>query len=93
MGLAIGATVMTLIISPWRKQSGGHINLAGHLNRPNSLVIAEELGIKLENVTPQDLGRAKRIVVDKDNTTVIDGAGKKSKIEGRIKQIRAHTGG
>jgi chaperonin GroEL len=52
-------------------------------------VIAEELGIKLENVTLQDLGRAKRIVVDKDNTTVIDGAGKKSEIEGRIKQIRA----
>ncbi len=51
--------------------------------------IAEELGVKLENVTLQDLGRAKRIVVDKDNTTIIDGAGKKSEIEGRIKQIRA----
>jgi chaperonin GroEL len=51
-------------------------------------VIAEELGIKLENVTLQDLGRAKRIVVDKDNTTIIDGAGKKSDIEARIKQIR-----
>ncbi len=52
-------------------------------------VIAEELGIKLENVTLADLGRAKRIVVDKDNTTIIDGAGKKVDIEGRIKQIRA----
>jgi chaperonin GroEL len=52
-------------------------------------VIAEELGIKLENVTLNDLGRAKRLVVDKDNTTVIDGAGKKADIEGRIKQIRA----
>jgi chaperonin GroEL len=52
-------------------------------------VIAEELGIKLENVTLQDLGRAKRIVVDKDNSTIIDGAGKKVDIEGRIKQIRA----
>jgi chaperonin GroEL len=52
-------------------------------------VIAEELGIKLENVTLQDLGRAKRIVVDKDNTTIIDGAGKKADIEARIKQIRA----
>jgi chaperonin GroEL len=52
-------------------------------------VVAEELGIKLENVTLQDLGRAKRIVVDKDNTTIIDGAGKKPDIEGRIKQIRA----
>jgi len=52
-------------------------------------VIAEELGIKLENVTLNDLGRAKRIVVDKDNTTIVDGAGKKGDIEGRIKQIRA----
>ena len=52
-------------------------------------LIAEELGLKLENVTLKDLGRAKRVVVDKDNTTLIDGAGKKSDIEGRIKQIRA----
>ncbi len=51
--------------------------------------LSEELGIKLENVTLQDLGRAKRVVVDKDNTTIIDGAGKKSDIEARIKQIRA----
>jgi chaperonin GroEL len=51
--------------------------------------ISEELGIKLENVTLQDLGRAKRIVVDKDNCTIIDGAGKKGDIEARIKQIRA----
>jgi len=52
-------------------------------------VIAEELGIKLENITLNDLGRAKRVVVDKDNTTIVDGAGKKGDIEGRIKQIRA----
>jgi len=52
-------------------------------------LIAEELGIKLENVTLNDLGKAKRIVVDKDNTTIVDGAGKKADIEGRIKQIRA----
>src|SRR5712675_188044 len=51
--------------------------------------ISEELGLKLENITLNDLGRAKRIVVDKDNTTIIDGAGKKSEIEARIKQIRA----
>src|SRR5213075_1844669 len=51
-------------------------------------VIAEELGMKLENVTLKELGRCKRIVVDKDNTTLIDGAGKKADIEGRIKQIR-----
>ncbi len=52
-------------------------------------MIAEELGTKLENVTLNDLGRAKRVVLDKDNTTIIDGAGKKADIEGRIKQIRA----
>src|SRR5262252_67926 len=52
-------------------------------------MIAEELGLKLENVTLKDLGRAKRVVVDKDNTTIIDGAGKKAGIEGRITQIRA----
>ena len=52
-------------------------------------VIAEELGVKLESLTLNDLGRAKRIVVDKDNTTIVDGAGKKADIEGRIKQVRA----
>jgi chaperonin GroEL len=52
-------------------------------------MIAEELGLKLENVTLSDLGKAKRVVIDKDNTTIIDGAGKKADIEGRIKQIRA----
>jgi chaperonin GroEL len=51
-------------------------------------VISEELGLKLENVTLKDLGRAKRVVVDKDNTTVIDGAGSKKSIEGRINEIR-----
>jgi chaperonin GroEL len=51
-------------------------------------VISEELGLKLENVALTDLGRAKRIVVDKDNTTVVDGAGKKNDIEGRINTIR-----
>ena len=52
-------------------------------------MIAEELGIKLENVTLKDLGRTKRVIVDKDNTTVVEGAGKKSAIDGRISQIRA----
>jgi len=52
-------------------------------------MIAEELGIKLENVAIKDLGRAKRIIIDKDNTTVVEGGGKKSAIEGRIAQIRA----
>ena len=52
-------------------------------------MIAEELGIKLENIALKDLGRVKRIIVDKDNTTIVEGAGKKSAIEGRISQIRA----
>jgi chaperonin GroEL len=51
-------------------------------------VIAEELGLKLENVTLKDLGRAKKIEIDKDNTTIIDGAGKKADIEGRCNEIR-----
>jgi len=50
--------------------------------------ITEDLGIKLENITLEDLGKAKKVVVDKDNTTIIDGAGKASTIEGRIKQLR-----
>jgi chaperonin GroEL len=52
-------------------------------------MIAEDLGIKLESVTLKDLGRAKRITVDKDNTTIVDGGGKKTDIEARVKQIRA----
>ena len=52
-------------------------------------MISEELGLKLENVTLKDLGRAKRVVVDKDNTTLIDGAGAKKAIEGRCNEIRA----
>jgi chaperonin GroEL len=52
-------------------------------------VIAEELGLKLENVTVSDLGRAKRITIDKDNTTIVGGAGKKDKINGRIAEIRS----
>jgi chaperonin GroEL len=52
-------------------------------------VIAEELGLKLENVTVKDLGKAKRISIDKDNTTIIDGAGTKKDIEGRCREIRS----
>ncbi|MPZ44458.1 MAG: chaperonin GroEL [Betaproteobacteria bacterium] len=52
-------------------------------------VISEELGLKLENATLKDLGRAKRIEIEKENTIVIDGAGEKKAIEGRIKNIRA----
>jgi chaperonin GroEL len=52
-------------------------------------MIAEDLGIKLENVTLQMLGRAKRVRIEKENTTIIDGAGQKSDIEGRVAQIKA----
>ena len=52
-------------------------------------MISEEMGYKLENVKLEDLGRAKRIQIDKDNTTIIDGAGSRSALEGRVKQIRA----
>ncbi len=52
-------------------------------------VIAEELGIKLEAISLADLGTAKKVLIDKDNTTIIDGGGKKADIESRVKQIRA----
>src|SRR6516164_5267251 len=51
--------------------------------------ITEDLGIKLENIKLEDLGKAKKVVLDKDNTTIVEGAGKTREIEGRIKQIRA----
>ncbi len=51
-------------------------------------VVSEELGTKLETLTLEGLGRAKKIVIDKDNTTIVDGAGKKSAIDARVKQIR-----
>ena len=52
-------------------------------------VISEDLGIKLENITLKDLGGAKRVTVDKDNTTIVDGKGTRTALEGRVKQIRA----
>jgi chaperonin GroEL len=53
--------------------------------------ISEDLGIKLENVKLDDLGKAKKITIDKDNTTIIEGAGKPSDVEGRVKQLRAQV--
>ena len=55
----------------------------------NGRAITEDLGLKLENLKLEDLGTAKRVVIDKDNTTIIEGAGTKKAIEGRVKQIRA----
>jgi chaperonin GroEL len=54
----------------------------------NGKCITEDLGIKLENIKVEDLGRAKKITIDKDNTTIVEGKGKHSDIEGRVKQIR-----
>jgi chaperonin GroEL len=54
-------------------------------------VITEDLGIKLENITVNDLGSAKRVIIDKDNTTIVDGAGDKTKLEARVKQIRTQA--
>jgi chaperonin GroEL len=51
--------------------------------------ITEDLGIKLENLHVEDLGKAKKVVIDKDNTTIVEGAGKNSAIDGRVKQLRA----
>ncbi len=51
-------------------------------------MLSEDLGIKLENITMEDLGRAKRVVIDKENTTIVEGAGRSQDIEGRVKQIR-----
>src|SRR5256886_15684627 len=52
-------------------------------------VISEEMGLKLENATLNDLGQAKRIVIDKDNTTLVGGKGKSEASQGRIKEIKA----
>jgi chaperonin GroEL len=54
-------------------------------------LLSEDLGIKLENITMEDLGRAKRVVIDKENTTLIEGAGQAQDIEGRVKQIRTQV--
>jgi chaperonin GroEL len=54
-------------------------------------LLSEDLGIKLENITMEDLGRAKRVVIDKENTTIVEGAGNSQDIEGRVKQIRTQV--
>jgi len=53
--------------------------------------VTEDLGIKLENVRVEDLGKAKKVTIDKDNTTIVEGGGEGPKIEGRVKQIRAQV--
>src|SRR4029450_1677551 len=57
----------------------------------NGRAITEDLGIRLENVKIEDLGTAKKVVIDKDNTTIIEGGGKRTAIEGRVKQLRTQV--
>src|SRR5258706_12734198 len=96
-----GEALATLVVNKWR---GGlkvtAVKAPGFGDRRKAVLediaivtggtlIAEDLGIKLENVTLDMLGRAKRVSIDKDNTTIVDGAGKKNDIEPRINQIKA----
>src|SRR5438552_4178464 len=83
-----GEALATLVVNKLRgtlKVAG--VKAPGYGDRRKAML--EDLGIKLENLKLEDLGRAKRVVVDKDNTTIIEGAGTKKAIEGRVKQIRA----
>src|SRR6202035_4635214 len=54
--------------------------------------ITDDLGLKLENIKLEDLGKAKKVTIDKDNTTIVEGAGKSADIQGRVKQLRAQVG-
>jgi len=96
-----GEALATLVVNKTRGTlSGACVKAPGFGDRRKAMLediavltegkcISEDLGIKLESVTLQDLGRAKRVVIDRDNTTIIDGAGKKADIEGRVSQLRA----
>jgi len=96
-----GEALATLVVNKIRGTlSGAAVKAPGFGDRRKAMLediailtggrmVAEELGIKLESIGLKDLGRCKRIVIDKDNTTIIDGAGKKAEIEGRVGQIRA----
>jgi len=95
-----GEALATLVVNKLRGTlSGAAVKAPGFGDRRKEMlkdiailtggqVIAEELGAKLENVTLSDLGRAKRVKIDKDNTTIIDGAGSPEKIKGREREIR-----
>src|SRR6266581_3579200 len=79
---------------PWSSTSCGarrKAMLQDIANLTGGKAITEDLGIKLENVQMADLGQAKKITVDKDNTTLVEGKGKHSEIEGRIKEIRSQV--
>ena len=96
-----GEALATLVVNKLRGTfSCGAVKAPGFGDRRQAMLqdiatltggkaITEDLGIKLENVKVEDLGRAKKVVVDKDTTTIVEGAGQTKEIEGRIKQIRA----
>ena len=98
-----GEALATLVVNKLRGTlQGGAVKAPGFGDRRKAMlediailtggkVISEDLGIKLENVRLEDLGRAKKITCDKDNTTIIEGAGKPEDIAGRVKQIRAQV--
>src|SRR5438034_3795763 len=93
-----GEALATLVVNKLRGTlSAAAVKAAGFGDRRKAMLediailtggkaITEDLGIKLENLKIEDLGRAKRIVIDKDNTTIVEGAGKPKEIEGRVKQ-------
>jgi chaperonin GroEL len=95
-----GEALATLVVNKIRGTlSGCSVKAPGYGDRRKAMLediavltggkaVTEELGIKLENVQVKDLGRAKRVVIDKDNTTIIEGAGKSTEIQGRINQIK-----
>src|SRR2546423_2256707 len=96
-----GEALATLVVNKLRGTlSGAAVKAPGFGDRRKAMLediailtggksITEDLGIKLENIKLEDLGRAKRITIDKDNTTIVEGAGKQSDIEGRVKTLRA----
>lgn len=96
-----GEALATLVVNKLRGTlNGAAVKAPGFGDRRKAMLediailtggkaITEDLGLKLENLRIDDLGRAKHIVIDKDNTTIVEGAGKAKEIEGRVKQIRA----
>src|ERR1022692_4961800 len=98
-----GEALATLVVNKLRGTlTGAAVKAPGFGDRRKAMLedigiitggkcIAEETGIKLENIKLEDLGRAKRVTIDKDNTTIVEGAGKTKDIEGRVKQLRAQV--
>jgi chaperonin GroEL len=97
-----GEALATLVVNKLRGTLQAAVKAPGFGDRRKAMLediatltggraITEDLGIKLENIKLEDLGKAKKIVIDKDNTTIVEGAGSTQAIEGRVKQIRAQV--